>query len=160
MTTPANSLLTQSENGQTILKYDRTAGFNFTVISNKLTRGLTKVLQEVGDIGVVEWRVLVHLAGEAPMLASEISRIATLDKGLISKAFKSLEGKGLITLACFPNERRPRLASLTAEGSALHDEILPLVVKREETVLTGLGATEIEQLFETLEKIRNNLELL
>lgn len=140
--------------------YARSAGYNFTVISNKLSRGLTKLLRTKADIGVIEWRVLVHLAIDAPMIASDIGRIATIDKALISKAFKSLESKGLITLACFPNESRPRLASLTDLGAALHDEILPMVLAREAAVFTGLSEAEIDQLFLTLAKIRDNLTLL
>ncbi|MEM8861312.1 MAG: MarR family winged helix-turn-helix transcriptional regulator [Chloroflexota bacterium] len=140
--------------------YVRSAGYNFTVISNKLSRGLTKILRTKADIGVIEWRVIVHLALEAPMIASDIGRIATIDKALVSKAFKSLEAKGLIALGCFPNEQRPRLAKLTDKGEILYDEILPLVLAREAAVMTGLTTGEIDMLFETLEKIRNNLELL
>lgn len=140
--------------------YARSAGYNFTVISNKLSRGLTKLLQSKAEIGVIEWRVLVHLAIDSPMIARDIGRIATIDKALISKAFKALAGKELISLTCLPNESRPRLASLTAKGVALHDEILPLVQAREAAVFTDLSKGEIDQLFLTLGKIRENLTLL
>ena len=150
----------QSKNGRQLLNYEHSAGFNFTLAANKLTRGLTKILRSKGEIGVIEWRVMVHLAIDAPMIASDISKLGTIDKGLVSKAFKTLEAKGLITIACFPNESRPRLASLTERGLALHDEILPLVLARESAVFTDLTSAEIDQLFETLRKIRKNLELL
>ncbi len=150
----------QTKKGTPYLDYERSAGFNFTLVSNKLSRGLTKVLRSRFDIGVIEWRVMVHLAIDAPMIASDISKLGTIDKGLVSKAFKSLEAKELITLRCFPNEKRPRLAELTEAGRNMHDEILPLVLARETAVFTGLSSTEIDQLFETLAKIRKNLELL
>lgn len=150
----------QTKNGRSLLDYERSAAFNFTLVANKLTRGLTKILRSHGDIGVIEWRVMVHLAIDAPMIASDISKLGTIDKGLVSKAFKSMEAKGLISLACFPNESRPRLAMLTEQGLALHDEILPIVLGRETAVFTDLTSTEIDQLFETLAKIRQNLELL
>ena len=121
---------------------------------------MTKILRSKAQIGVVEWRVIVHLAIDAPMIASDISKLGTIDKGLVSKAFKSLEQKGLITLACFPNESRPRLASLTEAGLALHDEILPLVLAREEVVFQDVSSAEIEQLLGIMKKIRKNLELL
>lgn len=151
---------TATQKGRQLFDYDRSAGYNFTVISNKLSRGLTKLLRAKADIGVIEWRVMVHLAIEEPMIASDIGRIATIDKALISKAFKSLESKELITLVPFPNEQRPRLATLTERGVALHDEILPLVLAREGAVFTGIESDEIDQLFETLKKIRENLDLL
>lgn len=150
----------QIKDGQQALDYERSAGFNFTLVYNKLTRGLTKILREKGDIGVVEWRVIVHLAIDAPMLASDISKLGTIDKGLVSKAFKSLEEKGLIIIECLPNQSRPRLASLTEQGLALHDAVLPMVLARESAAFTGIDSAEIGQLFETLKKIRKNLELL
>lgn len=155
-----NYIPIQSHNEQDSLDYERSAGFNFALVANKLTRGLTKILRSKGDIGVIEWRVMVHLAIDAPMLASDISKLGTIDKGLISKAFKSLEAKGLITIKCLPNESRPRLTSLTKSGLMLHDEILPLVLARESAIFTDLDSAEIDQLFETLKKIRKNLELL
>ena len=150
----------QDQNGQKSLDYERSAGFNFTLVSNKLTRGLTKILRSKGDIGVIEWRVMVHLAIDAPMLASDISKLGTIDKGLVSKAFKSLEAKGLIRIECLPNQTRPRLASLTEQGLTLHDEILPLVLARESAVFTDITSAEIDQLFAILKKLRKNLELL
>ena len=150
----------QTKNGRQTLNYEQSVAFNFTLVSNKLSRGMTKILRLKGDIGVVEWRVMVHLAIDAPMLASDISRLGTIDTGLVSTAFTSLEATGLITIACIANQKRPRLASLTEQGLALHDEILPLVLARESIVFTGIDAGEIDQLFETLQKIRKNLELL
>lgn len=150
----------QTKNGRKLFDYERSAAFNFTLASNKLTRGLTKILRAKASIGVIEWRVMIHLAIDAPMIASEIAKLGTIDKALVSKAFKSLEAKELITITCFPNESRPRLASLTERGMALHDEILPLVLAREAAVFTGMDSAEIDQLFKTLKKIRNNLELL
>ena len=153
-------LINHTNEARPVMNYDQSAGYNFTVITNKLSRGLTKILRTRFDIGVIEWRVLVHLAIEAPLLASDISKLAPLDKGLISKAFKSLEAKELIQLVPFPGETRRRLATLTPRGEALHDEILPLVQAREAAVFTGLTTAEIEQLFMLLGKIRENIELL
>lgn len=143
-----------------VLDLKTSAGFNFTLIANKLSRGLTKILRDSFDIGVVEWRVMAHLAKDEPCLASEIAKLGTIDKGLVSKTFKSLEAKGLINIECLSNEKRPRLASLTDQGHALHDEALPIVEARKALLFTDLSSAEIDQLFATLAKIRSNLDLL
>ncbi len=147
-------------NGHQVLDPTTLANYNFTVITNKLARGVSSMLRQQFNIGVVEWRVMVALAWEAPITAKRVSETAIIDKGLISKAFKSLSAKDLISLECLPNNPRSKRAILTKQGFALYDQILPLVLARESALLTGVSPSEITQLFKTLGKIRQNLELL
>lgn len=149
-----------TKDSRRLLDFEKMVGFNATLLANKMSRGLTKILRSRFSIGVVEWRVMVRLANDEPLLASDIGKQGAIDKGLVSKAFKSLEAKELITTTPMPNRSRFRLARLTAKGVALHDEIVPLVLAREATVVADLTTEEIDWLFETLAKIRKNLERL
>ena len=135
-------------------------GYSFSFLSNKLSAGLSRLLREQFQIGVVEWRIMIALAREPNQQASQISKVANIDKGLISKSFRVLAEKRLITLAPLPNEQRRRLARLTEEGQALYEEIWPIFAAREAKVLAGLGEEQLTDLLDSLQIIRANLEEL
>lgn len=137
---------------------DFLVGYSLSFISNKLSAGLSRLLRERYQIGLVEWRIMIALAREPNQQASRISKVANIDKGLISKSFKVLAEKRLITLAPLPNEQRRRLARLTEQGQALYDEIWPVFAAREAKVLAGLEEDQIVNLLESLQVIRANLE--
>ena len=139
---------------------DFLVGYSFSFISNKLSAGLSRLLREQFQIGLVEWRIMIALAREPNLQASQISKVANIDKGLISKSFKVLAEKQLITLASLPNEQRRRLARLTEQGQALYEEIWPIFAAREVKVLAGLGEDRVTELLESLDVIRANLDKL
>ncbi|MEM7116775.1 MAG: MarR family winged helix-turn-helix transcriptional regulator [Chloroflexota bacterium] len=139
---------------------DFLVGYSLSFISNKLSAGLSRLLREQYQIGLVEWRIMIALAREPKLQASQISKVANIDKGLISKSFKVLAKKELITLAPLPDEGRRRLARLTAQGQALYEEIWPVFAAREAKVLAGLDEKRREELFESLQILRANLDKL
>jgi DNA-binding MarR family transcriptional regulator len=129
----------------------------FTWIANKLSRGASQHYLSAFDVGIETWRCLVLLAAEGEMTAQRVSRVIGMDKATVSRCFKSMQSKGLITLHLDAADGRLRLANLTKKGRAVHDKILGVALEREKAFLSVLSAAERETLIGLLKRLHENL---
>ena len=128
-----------------------------TWIANKLSRGASQHYLSVADIGIETWRCLVLLAIEGSISAQQVSKVIGMDKGSVSRCFKSMQAKGLITLGLDAEDGRVRIATLTKQGRKLHDQILGIALERERVLLSVLSAAERDTLIELLTRLHENL---
>jgi len=128
-----------------------------TWIANKLSRGASQHYLNVADIGIETWRCLVLLAVEGSISAQQVSKVIGMDKGSVSRCFKSMQSKGLITLGLDAEDGRVRIATLTKQGRKLHDQILGIALERERVLLSVLSAAEQDTLIELLTRLHENL---
>jgi DNA-binding MarR family transcriptional regulator len=131
---------------------------HITVIANRWARGSSRIYLKRFGIGVNEWRVLSTVAIEPGCTANRVSQMTTVDKGIVSRAVKELEGLGLIVTK--PDEADPRriLLKLTPAGAMRHDEIMEVALARQSELFSGLSAEEISVLTRMILRIRGNLE--
>lgn len=128
-----------------------------TWIANKLSRGASQHYLGIFDVGIETWRCLVLLAIEGSISAQNVSRIIGMDKASVSRCFKSMQAKGLITLALDADDGRLRIATLTPKGRRLHGQILGIALERERAFLSVLSETERETLIGLLKRLHENL---
>lgn len=128
-----------------------------TWIANKLSRGASQHYLSVFDVGIETWRCLVLLAIEGSISAQNVSRIIGMDKGSVSRCFKSMQARGLITLRLDADDGRLRMATLTKKGRALHDQIMGVALERERAFLAVLSDAERETLIGLLKRLHENL---
>lgn len=128
-------------------------------IANKLSRGASHAYLAAFDVGIETWRVLVLLAIEPALSAQRVSKVIGMDKGQVSRTFKSMHAKGLIRIGLDADDGRLRMASITPAGRALHDRILELALERERALLSPLSEAERELLLELLRKVHESLPL-
>lgn len=126
-------------------------------IANKLSRGASQHYLSVFDVGIETWRCLVLLAVHEWVSAQQASRIIGMDKGTISRCFKGMLAKGLISLSLDASDGRLRVARLTPKGRRLHDQILGVALAREEALLSVLTPAERETLIRLLKRLHENL---
>jgi DNA-binding MarR family transcriptional regulator len=128
-----------------------------TWIANKLSRGASQYYLSVFNVGIETWRCLVLLAIEGSVSAQNVSRVIGLDKGSVSRCFKSMQEDGLIKTELDPKDGRARIAVLTAKGRALHDKIREVALARERAFLEVLSNDEAETLLSLLKRLHENL---
>ncbi|HEU0203968.1 MAG TPA: MarR family winged helix-turn-helix transcriptional regulator [Burkholderiaceae bacterium] len=128
-----------------------------TWIANKLSRGASQNYLNVFDVGIETWRCLVLLAIHESISAQQVSQIIGMDKASVSRCFKSMQAKGLITMGLDAADGRVRLATLTAKGRALHDQIRGVALERERALLSVLSESERETLIRLLRRLHENL---
>ena len=128
-----------------------------TWIANKLSRGAYQHYLSVADVGIETWRCLVLLAIEGSISAQQISKVIGMDKGSVSRCFKSMQAKGLIKLGLDADDGRVRIATLTSKGRKLHDQILGIALERERALLAVLSPAERNTLIGLLSRLHDNL---
>lgn len=143
--------------GHPVTDLDHYAPAYFTWIANKLSGGASSAYLRAFDVGIETWRLLVLLAIEPALTAQSISRTIGMDKASVSRAFKSMQARGLISIALDDNDGRLRLARITDKGRAVHDRILELALERERAFLAVLDAQERETLMGLLHRLHDNL---
>lgn len=128
-----------------------------TWIANKLSRGASQHYLSTFDVGIETWRCLVLLAIEGRISAQKTSKIIGMDKASVSRTFKSMQSRGLITFSLDDADGRLRLATLTPKGRQLHDQIIGIALERERAFLSVLSDTERETLISLLKRLHENL---
>lgn len=129
----------------------------FTWIANKLSRGASQHYLSTFGVGIETWRCLVLLALDGSVSAQYVSRVIGMDKGSVSRCFKSMQENGLIRTQLDPNDGRARIAILTAKGRALHDQIRGVALERERAFLSVLEPREVDTLLGLLHRLHENL---
>ncbi len=140
-----------------VVDLERYAPAFFTWIANKLSGGASTAYLSAFNVGIETWRLLVLLAIEKSLTAQAISRTIGMDKASVSRAFKSMQTRGLITIGLDDTDGRLRVATITPKGRALHDEILELAMERERAFLSVLNDKERETLIGLLRRLHDNL---
>jgi DNA-binding MarR family transcriptional regulator len=128
-----------------------------TWIANKLSRGASQQYLSAFDVGIETWRCLVLLAIEPSVSAQQVSKIIGLDKASVSRCFKTMQAKELITLSLSADDGRLRIASLTQKGRELHDQIIGIAMERERAFLSVLSEAERDTLIGLLRRLHDNL---
>lgn len=128
-----------------------------TWIANKLSRGASQHYLNVFGVGIETWRCLVLLAQDGCVSAQQVSRVIGMDKGSVSRCFKSMQEGGLIRTELDPSDGRARIAVLTTKGRTLHDQIRGVALERERTFLNVLKPHEVETLLDVLHRLHANL---
>lgn len=129
----------------------------FTWIANKLSGGASKAYLAAFDVGIETWRVLVLLAIDDSVSASRVVKVIGMDKASVSRVFKSMQGRGLVTMGLDPQDGRVRVATITVAGRELHDQILRIALERDRALLSVLSPEERDVLLSLLRRLHDNL---
>jgi len=107
-----------------------------------------------------EWRILAALGCNNAMSAKEIAAYSSLEKMQVSRAISRLKKEGLILQQENRDDRRFSRLSLSDKGMSTYKKIVPLVLAREEFILSTLSEEEHQQLSELMEKVYNKAKEL
>jgi len=140
-----------------VLDLDRYTVAYLVWIANKLSSGASRSYRKVFGVGVETWRCLVLLAIHDSIAAQQISQVMGMDKASVSRCFKIMQARGLIVMGLDASDGRVRIATLTAKGRALHDQILEMALERERALLSVLSQPERETLLRLLRRVHENL---
>lgn len=128
------------------------------VLSNALVWRESSLLRQEFSLGTNDWRVISALAIKPGSSATEVTEYLPMNKAAVSKAVNTLIDRNLIASEDGP--RGSRCLFLTAEGAAMHDNMLPISLAGEELLLSQLTASEISQLRLLLTKMVANIGVL
>ena len=142
---------------QNVLPLYRYLPFKIGEISNKLTRGASRVYFKHFGIGGLEWRIVAMLAIDPNIAASRIVEQVGLNKGAVSRVLGRLQQRGFVVVTALPGQRRRRSIALTEKGKVLHDQVLKVALERECRLIALLTPHELDILLDLLDRLAAQL---
>ncbi|MCD9143354.1 MarR family winged helix-turn-helix transcriptional regulator [Streptomyces albireticuli] len=94
---------------------------------------------------------------EHRLTPAELMRSSMVTSGAITQRLDRLEARGLVTRTPSASDGRSMVVSLTGEGLALIDAVLPDHIATEERLLAGLSRDERDALADSLRKLLGSL---
>lgn len=120
------------------LKLEAFLPYRLSVLSNRISRAVARLYEDRFDLKLPEWRVMAVVGRRPNMTATEIVEFTAMDKVAISRAVKRLVDMGRVCVIGDPNDARRQRLSLSAEGRAIYDQIVPLAISVEAQLLADL----------------------
>lgn len=114
------------------------------LLNNVLVWGGSRVFHHLHGIGTNEWRVVSALGNHPGATSGELCEILGINKSIASKSVNLLLGRELI--AQLDGPRGSRHLYLTATGTRVHDDFMPIALRRQEILHESLTAEEVDLL--------------
>ncbi|WP_462148073.1 MarR family winged helix-turn-helix transcriptional regulator [Pseudoalteromonas gelatinilytica] len=140
-----------------ILDLQQFLPYSLTNIAMQMSEQFSELYQQQFNLTVPQWRVIANLAQYGECSAKELCDMAQMDKSTVSRAVKSLLSRELIVAKANPTDKRASLLSLSAEGIALHEQIVPLANEWQARLVSGLDSQALQQFMDTLSTLSEQL---
>lgn len=133
--------------------------FRLNRMAAEVSSKLAEVYTERFGIDVIEWRILVTLAAHEPCSAQLIVHCTRTHKSRISRGVNRMIDMKLLKRMESKTDRRVARLQLTARGRALHKEMVPVVLAREQAILACLSEEELAGFTKALDKLERSFDL-
>src|SRR3954467_4414241 len=116
--------------------------YRLSVLSNLVSRTLARLYEQRFGLTVAEWRIMAVLARFGPLSANAVCDRTAMDKVQVSRAVARAVDNGLVDRGVDALDRRRSVLTLTSKGRGIHDQIVPLAVNLQATLLGPLSGEE------------------
>jgi DNA-binding MarR family transcriptional regulator len=135
--------------------------FRLNRLAAEVSAALSVEYQARYGLDIPEWRVLATLGfRNEPCSAQYIAHCTRTHKSTISRAVTALMKRQLVERVENADDRREFALRMTRKGTALYEELIPRLLRREQEILSCLTAQERKDFAALLGKIENSLELV
>ena len=100
-----------------------------------------------------QFDVLATLGNQPGMTCRELGERTLITKGTLTGVLDRMEGRGLLTRAALPHDRRSVFVRLTPAGEQLFAKVFPAHARQVAQRLSGLDTPDLDQLDDLLERI-------
>ena len=142
-----------ADNSAATLPLHQFLTYRLARVQAKLNTQANRILRATSGITLTQWRViaLVGAAGQARL--SDLAKAAALDKGLLSRAVKTLVEDGSILTRTDENDHRAQVLSLSGKGQQIFERTLPVTRARQHRLREGLTEEELAVFRQVLDKL-------
>ncbi len=132
--------------------------YRLAVLSERISKRISRVYGEKYDLSLPEWRVIVHLSRCHRVSVREIHNCVNLEKPRVSRAVSRLEAAGLVVKEAGATDHRLVEISLTPTGWEVLDGIVPEAQAVEARLLGSLSDEEQAVLIALMERLHDELD--
>ncbi|WP_260483429.1 MarR family winged helix-turn-helix transcriptional regulator [Sphingomicrobium flavum] len=97
--------------------------YQVVLLADRIGKRIAAVLKSHDDMNLSHWRVLAAVAEVPGRTANEVVAVTPMDKGIVSRAVKSLIGEGLLERRASDSDGRLGHLHLTTSGETLYRAI-------------------------------------
>jgi DNA-binding MarR family transcriptional regulator len=135
------------------LDLDHFVPYRLSVLSNRVSDAIARHYSERFGLSIPEWRVMAVLGQTPDLSARDVATRTAMDKVQVSRAVASLLRTKRIARAGDDKDGRVTRLSLTRQGTAIYDEIVPLALHLEAVFLAALTPAERATLSNLMDKL-------
>ena len=128
-----------------------------TQLAKKIERYAESYLMNIANIGVNEWRLMVHVYDYKNLRLVQISDALNFEMAELVTHLSRLHEKHLLRLVESPNGYA---IEPTSVGEGLYRTILPYWVKRQMTIMDGLPDDKMAETLENLSMLIGHMDQL
>ncbi|MGB0834889.1 MAG: MarR family winged helix-turn-helix transcriptional regulator [Psychrobium sp.] len=132
--------------------------YQFSILAQQMSEYIAQIYRQQYGLSRFEWRALAALAQQSDITAKDIMQITRLDKMQVSRAIAKLSDSGYVTQTASKTDRRSSTLSLSKEGQALYEEIVPKVLAQEQELLKHLTPEQRKCFTETTKVLSSKLD--
>jgi DNA-binding MarR family transcriptional regulator len=135
--------------------------FRLNRLAAEVSAALASEYRERYGLDIPEWRVLATLGFRNEACSAQyIADCTRTHKSTISRAVTALITRQLIERVENEDDRREYRLRMTRKGSALYEELIPRLLRKEEDILSCLSPREQKDFAGMLGKIERSLDLV
>jgi len=116
--------------------------YQLSVLAHKIARRTAGIAREHGLSNLSQWRVLAAIAELPGRTANEVVAVTPMDKGLVSRAVKSLLEQGLVYREASASDGRLGHLFLSVAGGEIYSRIAVEVRKLDQDLQTAVKKDE------------------
>lgn len=135
------------------LAVERFVTFQVNQLSTAFERQWTRLMRDRAGVSLSQWRILAMLES-GPMVFSRLVDGIGIDKALMSRSTRGLEGMNLVKVGPTPDDARSLTLSLTPQGHRLLARMMPLAAQRQQHLLSALTAQERHCFYSAVDKLK------
>ncbi|MGX7896706.1 MarR family winged helix-turn-helix transcriptional regulator [Tsuneonella sp. HG222] len=132
--------------------------YRLSTTSNAVSGRIAEEYRVRFGLSIPEWRVMAVLGDTGAMTQRDLTRMTLMDKVAVNRACKVLEERGLAARQPNTSDGRSHLLELTAEGRAMHGDIMPLALEMERRLFASFSDEEVEIFRTLLGRVRAEVE--
>ena len=127
--------------------------YQLSVTSNAVSSLIAQRYEARFGLKIAEWRIMAVLGDVGSATQRSLAEATLMDKVAVNRACKVLGARGLIGREPNAKDGRSHLLALTADGRAIHQEVMPLARNIEREVFGTLSQKERTALRSALKRI-------
>jgi len=127
--------------------------YQLTQLQAKVSDNIADIYSGRFELSRQEWRVLASLGNGELLSAKQIGDQTNLEKMPASRAIAKMKSQGLLVKNPDENDKRSSLLKLTSKGLSIYQQLIPMVLKREQELLSVLSSQEKQQLTKIIDKL-------
>jgi len=125
----------------------------------RMGQAFSKELKRFG-MSLTEWRVCAALHHKPHQRLAELAAHTSAEPSTLSRTVEGMLQRGLLIRERSGDDARALALSLTPEGDALAQRIIPLAQLYDRVALSGISAAQVDLLRDMLRRIYTNMETL